>query len=144
MSDKKRRWWMILNEILRNNGKVGDAKWKELAFLIKGFVQLKDSCHWARAYGARKWHKKFLYKMVEEAKFLKHWKAVVRLSEVDSPIWKDAISRVYQMTNDEGDVYYRWQELKYLLPENHALLPKVRAEMSRIRQKKKDSKRLAV
>ena len=131
----KRRWWMVLNEIIVAEGEPDVAKWEELSSLQKGFQQLADSCHWAGYYGAETWKRKFLETMIAEADNISHWRTIAKESEADSPEWNNAIDKVYEMTKG-CKIYHRWQQLQWLLPKDHALMTKVRAVMSKIRKEK--------
>ena len=139
---KKRKWWVISNEIVKANGKVDDSIWEELSGAIKGFVQLADSCNWAGYYGAEKWQKVFLGKMIEQATTIGQWKAVAREAEELSDEWNKAINKVYLMTRNTN-ILYRWDNLRLLLPQKHPLMEEVKAEMARIRSQKRVKKFLA-
>lgn len=141
MAEKKRKFYMALNDVLRaknKNESVYDRTWEELFSLAESFQQFESGCYWADDFGATKWAEKFLKKMTEMADSVVHWRAVAKRSRKGSDSWKNAIQRAYEMTNP--NVYNQWQELRKLLPEDHHLMQEVKDNMSRIRKQKRATK----
>ena len=134
MTDKKRKWWKVQNEIIckPEEVEVPNRLWQELFDACKGFQDCADSHFLASSRELWGWKVAFLAKMVTFASCLGHWKRIVKASEERSPDWERTIKEIWNGTR-RRNILYRWEELRRLLPKGH---PYLKITKERIRELK--------
>lgn len=137
---KRRRWTTVYDEIVNHpSGKaIPEEKWEELFRLTKSFPYFTHGCWLAKANGAKKWEEKFFVEMVGRARTFSHWAEIARYSGQGSKIKEDAIRWMHSLAED---VLYRWEALKWLLPNDHPLQTEARRRIREIKKARKRRKR---
>lgn len=119
-------------ELLSTNN-ITDENLEKLFLLSKKFCHFREGCLLASEKHPV-WKKKFLEKMFETAEKTSHWRSIALLADRDSLKWKTAKKELLENARRGKNISHRWENLAFILPSDHSLMPEVKSNISRIRK----------